>query len=106
MTTDELVERVARAIERSMENARLFSADKSPYEPEARAAIAIALEEAARVADEIAALEDKLYATDGDRYAQGKAAGAKIIAAAIRALIHNPEGAPLTVSEGQVSETP
>jgi hypothetical protein len=47
----DLVERVARAIEQSMENARLFPAGKSPYEPEARTAIAIALEEAARVAE-------------------------------------------------------
>jgi hypothetical protein len=62
---DDLVERVARAIERSMENARLFPADKSPYEPEARAAIAVALEEAARVCRAIADNPESREVADG-----------------------------------------
>lgn len=58
--TPELVQAVARAIEQSLLNARLVPGDKSPYTPEALAAIALiapilraqALEEAARVLKE------------------------------------------------------
>jgi hypothetical protein len=67
----DLVERVARAIEQSMENARLFPAGNSPYEPEARAAVRLALEEAAQF------VQDECHDYDD----------AHRIAAAIRAMI-------------------
>lgn len=80
--TPELVQAVARAIEQSLLNARLVPGDKSPYTPEALAAIALiapilraqALEEAAEVAKNHWWWEEP-----------------KDIAAAIRALI--PSGA-------------
>lgn len=69
MTREELREKVANAIEQALLTARI---DPLPYGPEADAAIAIVLEEAAKVADEH---EDDM----------GHGKGAKI-AAAIRAL--------------------
>lgn len=94
MTPDELVERVKTAVY----DTTGFASDAA-----ARVAIAIALQEAARVAKDFPARTHGNLASAP--YAAAEQA-AEEIAAAILALIHNPEGAPLTVSEGQVSETP
>ena len=83
--SDELVERVARAIECSLLTSQLRDAFEHPYTAEARAVIAVlrpiiraeALEDAARVADE--------FESDADPDA-GTA-----LAAAIRALIKEPK---------------
>ena len=56
----------------------------------ANIAIDLALEEAALEADKIEQAERALHEKDGDRYSQGKANGAMIIAAAIRAMKGKP----------------
>jgi hypothetical protein len=48
---DDLVERVARAIEQSLIKGGTTPLDAHPYSPEAKVAIALALEEAAKVAE-------------------------------------------------------
>ena len=49
--SDDLVERVARAIDRSLLTTQLRDAFEHPYTAEARAAIAVVLEQAAKVAE-------------------------------------------------------
>ena len=74
MMSDDLVERVARAIGESLRTARL-TLESEGYHPEARAAIAVVLEEAAKEAEK---WYDPYKDDPGD---------ANLIAAAIRALI-------------------
>ena len=89
--SDELREKVARAIA-AVPKKLQYSREEAWQQSliEADAAIAIVrtetLEEAAREADKIAAAESALHDMDNDRYSQGKANGAKILAALFRAL--------------------
>lgn len=77
-TPDELADRVARLYE-----------DKWGIKDHslARAAIAVALEEAAKVCDEIETAEHRKWKQYADMMAQGASDGAGDCAAAIRALI-------------------
>lgn len=52
MTRDELIEQVARAIEQSLCTARIHPTTEHPWSQEARAAIDVVLEAAAKVCDE------------------------------------------------------
>jgi len=94
MTPDELVERVAKAMWMACDWGPMLKpyeevreADKRVIRMEARAAIAVALEEAAKVCDEIETAEHRKWKQYADMMAQGASDGAGDCAAAIRALI-------------------
>ena len=88
MTTPNLRERVARAIEESLYGTeRIGRTDTLQYGLEADAAIAIVLEEAAKVCDEHAArYEEDMQICDDDGTLECVAAVLRGRAAAIRAL--------------------
>ena len=93
--SDDLVERVARAIAEAyvadVSHGQLTLADSeyhwSDWRLEARAAIAVVLEEAAKVCDEIETAEHRKWKQHADMMAQGASDGAGDCAAAIRAMI-------------------
>jgi len=85
VTPDELMERVARAMMQSEPWSSFWS--KADAEKLARAAIAVALEEAAKVCDEIETAEHRKWKQYADMMAQGASDGAGDCAAAIRAMI-------------------
>lgn len=85
--SDDLVERVARAIENSLLTTQLRDAFEHPYTAEARAAIAVCMEEAAKVC--IAVSTDALTKV-GREHEPFMRATAEDCAAAIRAMIKEP----------------
>ena len=87
--TDDLVERVARAMMRSEPWSSFWS--EADAEKLARAAIAVVLEEAAKVCDEIETAEHRKWKQYADMMAQGASDGAGDCAAAIRAMIKEPQ---------------
>ncbi len=94
--SDELVERVTRAMCGSI-GVCFKSCGTEPcemaeeeYGKEARAAIAVVLEEAAKACDEIEAAEHRKWKQHADMMAQGASDGAGDCAAAIRALVKGP----------------
>lgn len=76
---DDLVEKVARAIEQSLLTSQLRDAFEHPYTAEARAALAVALEQAAKECDRLGS-DPRMYSSERRR-------GAGQCAAAIRNLI-------------------
>ena len=100
--TDDLAERVADAIwmadaepvdpSERIPFAEAWESQKAQCRAEARAALAVALEEAAKVCDGIEDAEWKKWKQHADMMAQGASCGASECAAAIRALIKKEEG--------------
>ena len=83
--SDDLVERVARALMRAEPWSSFWG--KADAEKLATAAIAVVLEEAAKVCDGIESETWRLWKTHYDMLDQGRSDGAGDCAAAIRALV-------------------
>lgn len=92
--SDDLVGRVAIAIDSAICNGDQSSVAMELTSEEikvlARAAIAVALEEAAKVCDAIESETWRLWKTHSDMLDQGRSDGAGDCAAAIRALVKEP----------------